>query len=143
MRTSSVVIERVSYWLEYFTLAELVFVLNEDARMSPFDKFRFNKIASAVRHTFMSDQSDLHVKMLIDDLSTAYCQSRPLHKQTSVSSIMIRQNENLLVPFQSSCPKCNQSLDASDAIQRRVRLYCQNGSVVTGMHSNVLRLLKT
>ncbi|CAF4768625.1 unnamed protein product [Rotaria sp. Silwood1] len=69
--------------------------------------------------------------MLIDDLSTAYCQSRPLHKQTSVSSIMIRQNENLLVPFQSSCPKCNQSLDASDAIQRRVRLYCQNGSVVT------------
>ncbi|CAM4831875.1 unnamed protein product [Rotaria magnacalcarata] len=115
------------------TLAELVFVLNEDARIPPFDKFRIPKIATAVRHTFMSDQPDECVKMLIGDLSTAYCQTRPMHKQNSLSSIMVHQNDHLLVPFRTSCPTCNRSLDASDAIQKRVRLYRQNGSVVIGM----------
>ncbi|CAF5026632.1 unnamed protein product, partial [Rotaria magnacalcarata] len=130
MRTAPIIIEHVSHWLEYFTLAELFFVLNEDARISLFDKFRIGKIASAVRHTFMSDQLDEHVKMLIEDLSTAFCQSRPLHKPTSLSSIMIRQNDHFLVPFRSSCPSCNRTLDVSDAVQRRIRLYCLNGSVV-------------
>ncbi|CAF4143071.1 unnamed protein product [Rotaria magnacalcarata] len=132
MRTAPIIIEHVSHWLEYFTLAELFFVLNEDARISLFDKFRIGKIASAVRHTFMSDQLDEHVKMLIEDLSTAFCQSRPLHKPTSLSSIMIRQNDHFLVPFRSSCPSCNRTLDVSDAVQRRIRLYCLNGSVVIG-----------
>jgi hypothetical protein len=138
MRTPRAIIDRVSHWLEYFSLAELVFVLNEAARMSPFDKFRVEKIASSVRHTFFSEQSDEDVKMLIDDLSHAYSQTRPVHKPTSISSIMIRQNKHLLMPFQSSCPSCNRSLDVSDALQRRVRVYCHNGSVVTGKHSTVL-----
>ncbi|CAF3742173.1 unnamed protein product [Rotaria socialis] len=99
MRTSPFIIERVSYWLNSFSLAELVFVLNEDARIPPFDKFRISKIATAVRHKFMSDQPDECVKMLIDDLSTAYCQTRPMHKQNSLSSIMVHQNDHLLVPF--------------------------------------------
>ncbi|CAF3601140.1 unnamed protein product [Rotaria socialis] len=133
MRTSPFIIERVSYWLNSFSLAELVFVLNEDARIPPFDKFRISKIATAVRHKFMSDQPDECVKMLIDDLSTAYCQTRPMHKQNSLSSIMVHQNDHLLVPFRTSCPTCNRSLDASDAIQKRVRLYRQNGSVVIGI----------
>jgi len=132
MRTSSVIIERVSHWLQHFTLAELVFVLNEDARMFLFDRFRIEKIASSLRHTFSSDQSNKDVKLLIEDLSVAYCQTRPVQKPTSLSSIMVRQNDHLLVPFQSSCPSCNRSLDGSNAVQKRLRLYCQNGSVVTG-----------
>ncbi len=132
MRTPGEIIGRVSHWLEHFTLAELVFVLNEDARISLFDKFRIEKIGSSLRHTFFSDQSDRHVKMLIDDLSLSYSQTRPVHKPTSLSSLMTRQNKHFLVPFQSSCPTCNCSLNPCDAVQRRLRLYCQNGSVVTG-----------
>ena len=40
MSTSPVIIERVRRWLEYFTLAELVFILTEEARTSPLDKGR-------------------------------------------------------------------------------------------------------
>jgi hypothetical protein len=58
MRTPPAVIERVVYWLEYFTLAELIFVLQEDARLYRLDKFRVDKIAFAVRETFSSDQPD-------------------------------------------------------------------------------------
>ncbi|CAF1004960.1 unnamed protein product [Rotaria sordida] len=108
MRTPRVIIEWVAYWLEFFTLPELIFVLKEDARMYPFDKFRVEKIALAVRHTFSSNQSDNDVKMLIEDLSIAYCQTRLLLKPTSISSITIRQNNHLLVPFRSSCPTCYQ-----------------------------------
>jgi hypothetical protein len=90
MRTSRVIIERVSHWLEHFTIAELVFVLNEDARMPLFDRFRIEKIASSLRHTFSSDQSNKDVKLLIEDLSVVYCQTRPVQKPTSLSSIMVR-----------------------------------------------------
>lgn len=51
---------------------------------------------------------------------------------------MIRQNNHLLVPFRSSCPICNQNLDVSDAVQRLIRVYCHNGSVVTGNKSTLL-----
>jgi hypothetical protein len=132
MRTPRVIIERVAHWLEYFTLTELVFVLKEDARMYPFDKFRVAKIGLAVRHTFASDQSDNEVRMLIEDLSTVYCQTRPLVKPTSISSITIRQNDHLLVPFRSSCPTCYQSLNITNSQQRRIRLYCHTGSVAIG-----------
>ncbi len=132
MRTSAEIIGRVCHWLKFFTLAELIFVLNEDARMSVFDKFRIEKISFSLRHTFFSDQSDRHVKMLIDDLSLSYFQARPVHKPTSLSSITTRQNNHTLVPFQSSCPTCNCTLNPHDTFQRRIRLYCQNGSVVTG-----------
>lgn len=132
MRTSPLIIERVAHWLEYFTLAELIFVLQEDARMYPFDKFRVQKIASAVRHTFSSDQSDADVKMLIEDLSTAYCQPRPLIKPTSISSNRIRHNDHLLIPYRTSCPSCYQSLNVADCKQRHIRLYCYNGAVAIG-----------
>lgn len=132
MRTSNEINHRVSYWLEHFTLAELFFVLNEDARISLFDKFRIEKIAFSLRHTFFSDQSDRCVKMLIDDLSHSFSQTRPVQKLTSLSSTIVRQNKHFLVPFQSSCPTCGIGLDSYNAIQRRLRLYCQNGSVVTG-----------
>jgi hypothetical protein len=132
MRTPAEIIGRVCHWLTFFTLAELVFVLNEDARMSMFDKFRIEKVSSSLRHAFFSGQSDQHVKMLIDDLSLSYFQARPVHKPTSLSSIIVRQNNHTLVPFQSSCPTCNCTLNPFDAFQRRIRLYCQNGSVVTG-----------
>ena len=132
MRTPSIIIERVAHWLEVFTLAELVFVLSEDARMYPLDKFRVEKIALALRHTFSSEQSDNDVKMLIEDLSMSYCQSRPLVKPTSISSIQIRHNNHLLVPFRSSCPICYESLNINNSCQKRIRLYCHNGSVVTG-----------
>jgi hypothetical protein len=107
--------------------------------MYPFDKFRIQKIASAVRHTFASDQSDDDVRMLIQDLSTAYCQTRPLNKPTSISSIMIGQTNHLLVPFRSSCPICHQVLNENNCKQRRIRLYCYNGSVVIG--KNIDRFL--
>ena len=132
MRTSNEIIHRVSHWLEHFTRAELVFVLNEDARISLFDKFRIEKIAFSLRHAFFSDQSDRCVKMLIDDLSHSFSQTRPVHKLTSLSSTIVRQNKHFLVPFQSSCPTCDFGLNPYDGIQRRLRLYCQNGSVVTG-----------
>lgn len=124
-----------AHWLEYFTLAELIFILKEDARMYPFDKFRVEKIAFAVRHTFASDQSDDQVKMLIEDLSAAYCQTRPVIKPTSISSITIRQNDHQLVPFRSSCPICYQSLDMTNSQQKRIRVYRHNGSVVIGKNN--------
>ncbi|CAF4209866.1 unnamed protein product [Rotaria magnacalcarata] len=130
MRTPSIIIERVAHWLEFFTLAELVFVLSEDARMYPLDKFPIEKIALAVRHTFSSEQSNNDVKMLIEDLSMSYCQTRPLVKPTSISFIKIRHNNHLLVPFRSSCPTCYQSLNINNSCQKCIRLYCHNGSVV-------------
>jgi len=132
MRTSRVIIELIAHWLEYFTLAELIFVLKADAHMYPFDKFRVQKIALALRHTFSSDQSDNDVRMLIEDLATVYSQTRPLVKPTSISSITIRKNDHLLVPFRSSCPTCCQSLNESNSKQRGIRLYCDNGSVIIG-----------
>lgn len=135
MRTSPLIIQRVAYWLEYFTLAELIFVLQEDVRMYPLDKFRVQKIASAVRHTYSSDQSDADVKMLIEDLSTAYCQPRPLIKPTSISSNRIRHNDHILVPYRTSCPTCYQSLNVANCKQRHIRLYCYNGAVVIGENS--------
>ena len=137
MSTSPVIIERISHSLEYFTLAELVFVHTEEARTSPLDKFRVKTIASSLRHTFLSNQSDHHVEMLTDDLSTAYNQCRIPHKQSLASSVTFSQVDHLLTPFRSSCPACNQNLDVSNAIQKPVRLYCQSGSVVIGMDSNV------
>lgn len=132
MRTRAEIIERVSYWLQTFTLAELTFVLNEDLRLSPFDKFRIKKIGSSLRHTFFSNQSDSDVKMLINDLSSAFCQARPVHKPTSLSSTIIRQQERFLIPFRSTCPTCNCNLNQSNAVQKQLRIYCGNGSVVTG-----------
>ncbi|CAF1049578.1 unnamed protein product [Rotaria magnacalcarata] len=136
MRTPSIIIERVAHWLEFFTLAELVFVLSEDARMYPLDKFPIEKIALAVRHTFSSEQSNNDVKMLIEDLSMSYCQTRPLVKPTSISFIKIRHNNHLLVPFRSSCPTCYQSLNINNSCQKCIRLYCHNGSVVLDNHLN-------
>jgi hypothetical protein len=78
MRTPKATIDRIAFWLERFILAELVFVLNEDSRMSPFDKLRVQKISNAVRYTFASFQEHMDVKMLIDDLSIEYCQVRPM-----------------------------------------------------------------
>jgi hypothetical protein len=119
--------------LEYFTRAELNLILQDDARLPPIDRFRVEKIAFAVRHTFFSDQSDVQVRMLIDDLSMAFCQSRPVQHPASMNSIMMRHDIFVLVPYQSSCPDCRQVLNKSDALQRRIRLYCRNGSVVIGM----------
>lgn len=132
MRTPPVIIQRVTQWLHYFTLAELIFVLKENTCMYPFDRFRVQKIALALRHTFASDQSDDDVRMLIADLSNVYAQTRPLLKPTSISSITSRQNDHLLVPFRSSCPTCCQSLNENNSKQSRVRLYCHNGSTVIG-----------
>ncbi|CAM4793118.1 unnamed protein product [Rotaria magnacalcarata] len=134
MRTPSIIIERVAHWLEFFTLSELVFVLSEDARMYPLDKFRIEKIALAIRHTFSSEQSNNDVKMLIEDLFMSYCQTRPLVKPTSISFIKIRHNNHLVVAFRSSCPTCYQSLNINNSCQKCVRLYCHNGSVVTVHH---------
>ncbi|CAF4408247.1 unnamed protein product, partial [Rotaria magnacalcarata] len=71
--------------------------------MYPLDKFRVEKIALALRHTFSSEQSDTDVKMLIKDLSMSYCQSRPLVKSTSISSIQIRHNNHLRTLFTLQC----------------------------------------
>ena len=132
MRTAPAIVERVTHWLQYFSLAELMFILTEDARMYPLDKFRVDKIGFALRHTFSSDQSDNDVRKLIEDLSQAYCQTRPVMKPTSISSITLRQNVHLLVPFRSSCPTCSQPLNENNSKQKKIRLYCSNGSVVIG-----------
>jgi hypothetical protein len=132
MRTAKATIDRVAYWLERFTLAELVFVLHEDSRMSLFDKFRVGKIGDAVRHAFASSQDDVDVKMLIDDLSLRYCQTRPMHKELSSPLIAMRINSHVLNPFRSSCPTCNRILNVSDAKQRQVRIYFRDGTVSAG-----------
>ncbi|CAF1016734.1 unnamed protein product [Adineta ricciae] len=44
---------------------------------------------------------------------------------------MIRQQQHFLVPFRSTCSMCNRNLNVSDAIQKQLRLYCGDGSVVT------------
>jgi hypothetical protein len=135
MRTSQIIIGRVAHWLERFTLAELVFVLQENARMYPLDKFRVRKIGLAVRETFGGDQSDDDIRMLIEDLSNVYSQTRPLMKACSVSLITIKQNDHLLIPFRSSCPVCCRSLNENNAKQKRIRIYCDNGAVVIGKNA--------
>ena len=132
MRTPKATIDRIAFSLERFTLVELFFVLNEDSRMSPFDKLRVQKISNVVRYTFASFQEDMDVKMLIDDLSIEYCQTRPMQKLMTTSLITLRVNRHLLNPFRSSCPTCGRSLNVSDAKQRQLRIYFRNGSVTSG-----------
>ena len=132
MRTSLGAIQRVTRWLEYFTLAELIFILKQDIKMYPFDRYRVSKIAQAVSMTFGGDQSENHIKMLLEDLSSKFKQTRLMIKLTSISTIVNRCNDHLLIPFQSSCPTCDRSLNTSNCKQRRIRLYCLNGSVNSG-----------
>jgi hypothetical protein len=53
-------------------------------------------------------------------------------KPCSLPSITMHHNDHQLIPFRSSCPNCNQSLNENNAREKRIRLYCDDGSVVTG-----------
>lgn len=132
MRTPNDVIERVVHWLQHFTLAELTFVLQQHSHSYPYDKFRIQKITQTLRHTFASQQSNEEVSSLIQDLSSEYNQSRPVHTSMSLSAMMIHRNDHQLVPFQSVCPDCHQSLGENDCREKLIRLYRYDGSVVPG-----------
>lgn len=132
MRSSNQMIQRISHWLQYFTLVELLFVLKEDTRMYCFDRLREKKIGRALRYKFGSDCSDDDVKIVIMELANYYKQMLPVITDISIQSILIHHDNHLLIPFQSTCPVCHAILDKNDCEQKRIRLYCRNGSVVTG-----------
>ena len=119
--------------LQYFSLAELYFILQEDSKVSRLDRARIKKISDGVRYMYGGNQCDDQVEAVVDRLSDAFAQCLPLQKRMSLSSIATRRSlQPMIIPFTSVCPTCKESLSAADAKQRSVKVYGRNGSVVGG-----------
>ncbi len=135
LRTSLDVITYVSQQLEIFTLAELFYVLQEDAKLSLFDAHRIKKITDAVRYRFGSNHSFEHVNTAIKLLGNSFKQTLPMQNEMSFSFISYRQLQGpVILPFSSVCDICERSLNELHSIQRSIKIYCVNGSVVDGKH---------
>jgi hypothetical protein len=134
-RTTLEVISHVAKQLEIFTLAELFYVLQEDAKISLFDIHRIKKIADAMRYRFDSNHTYEQVSIVIKLLGNTYKQTLPMQNEMSFSFISNRQlHDPAILPFSSVCSVCQRSLNEFDAKQRSIKIYCLNGSVVSGMN---------
>ncbi len=134
-RTSPEVISCVAKQLKIFTLAELVYVLQEDAKISLFDIHRIKKIADAMRYRFDSNHTYEQVGTVVKLLGNAYKQTLPMQNEISFSFISNRQlHDPVILPFSSVCSVCQRSLNEFDTKQRSIKIYCVNGSVVSGMN---------
>jgi hypothetical protein len=119
--------------LQFFSLAELYFILHEDSKVCRLDRARIKKISDGVRYMYGGNQSDDEVATVVNGLSDAFAQCLPLQKRMSLSSIATRRSlQPMITPFSTVCPTCSASLSAADAKQRSVKVYGRNGSVVGG-----------
>jgi len=135
LRFSLDVITCVPQQLEIFTLAELFYVLQEDAKLSLFDAHRIKKITDAVRYRFGSDHSFEQVNTAIKLLGNSFKQTLPMQNEMSFSFISYRQLQGpVILPFSSVCCVCQRSLGELNTKQRSIKIYCLNGSVVSGMN---------
>ncbi|CAF1529494.1 unnamed protein product [Rotaria magnacalcarata] len=132
-RTCSKVIANVSDQLKFFTVAELFYVLQEDARLSLFDINRVKKITDRIRYRYGSEHSDEQVTTVIQLLGDIYAQTLPMQNELSLSFTSHRQSLNpIITPFSSVCFICQKSFDRFDAKQHPVKVYFANGSSVSG-----------
>jgi hypothetical protein len=123
----------VSRMLEFFSLAELYFVLEKDAQLSLLDVNRVNKIGDGLRYLHGSKQPDSQVALVIELLSSAYAHRTLARPESSLDSICYRQSLHvLIVPYSTMCPICGVVLNSLDAQQRTVKVYGRDGSVKGG-----------
>ena len=133
-RSSLEEIANVSYALKYFTLNELFYVLHKNSTLSLFDVNRTKKIADSVYHRYAGNHTFEQVDMVIKLLGNLYSQTLPMQTEVSFFSIVHRDILGpSVLPFSSVCFACKRSLGKFDANQRSIKVYCANGSVVSGM----------
>jgi len=134
-RTSMEVISHVIKQLKIFTLAELFYVLQEDAKLSLFDIHRIKKMADGLRYRFGSNHTFEQVRTAIKLLGDEYKQALPIQNEISFSFISYRHlHDPVILPFSSVCCVCQRSLGELNTKQRSIKIYCVNGSVVSGMN---------
>ncbi len=132
-RTSLEEIVNVSHVLKLFTLAELFFVLHENSNLSLFDVNRIKKITDGVRYKFGGEHTYEQVETVIELLGDSYPQTLPMQAETSLLFISYGQLlKPVISPFSCVCSMCKCSLNKFNAKQRSIRIYCVNGSVVSG-----------
>lgn len=135
-RTSSDIISTVADQLKIFTLPELVYVLEQDSKLSCFDIHRIEKITDAVRYRFDSKHCHEEIRTLLQLLSNEFKQTLPVDNQNSFAFIFNQKlHYPVILPFTSVCHICKRSLSALETKQRSIKIYCVNGSVVSGMIS--------
>lgn len=123
----------VSHLLKYFTLAELFFVLHEYSVSSRFDVNRIKKITQSIGYKFGGDHTCDQVETVIKVLGNSYPQTLPMQVESSLSFLSYHESlKPVISPFSCVCPLCKHSLNEFNARQRSIRLYCANGSVVSG-----------
>ena len=134
LRSSSEEIANVSSVLKSLTLSELFYVLQENSTLSLFDVNRIKRITDNMRYRYGGDHTYEQVETVIELLGNSYPQTLPM--QTEMSLLFMTQRETLgpnILPFTSVCCTCKRSLSKYDANQRFIKIYCANGSVVSGM----------
>ena len=137
-RTCSTVVDQISKQLQIFSLAELFYVLQEDAHSPMLDVNRVKKITDAVRYKYGGKQSTDQVANSIKLLSGIFSQSFCMQNEMSLQSVYYRRSMNqIIIPFSNVCTICKQSLTDRDANQRTVKVYCTNGSVLIGMKTMI------
>ena len=123
----------ISHLLQLFTMAELFFVLHQYSISSQFDVNRIKKITQSIRYKFGSDHTCEQVETVIQLLGNSYPQTLPMQVELSLSFLSYRESlKPVISPFSSVCPLCKYSLTQFNARQRSIKLYCVNGSVVSG-----------
>lgn len=132
-RTSLEIISTVTDLLKVFTLAELVYVLEQDAKLSRFDIHRLQKITDAVRYRFNSNHSFGEINMAVQLLGNEFKQTLPVENKNSLSHIFNCQlHDPIILPFSCVCYICKRSLSEIETKERSVKIYCINGAVVSG-----------
>lgn len=135
-RTSFDIISAVANQLKIFTLAELFYVLEQDAKLSCFDIHRVKRIADALRYRFDTVHTCEQINVVVQLLGNAFKQTLPVEHQKSLSYIFNRQlHDPVILPFSSVCFVCKRSLSKLETKERSVKIYCINGSVVSGKKS--------
>lgn len=133
-RTCLEEIASISHQLKFFTIAELFFILHENATLSFLDVNRTKKISDGIRYRYGGNHTYEQVETVIKLLGNSYPQTLAMQNEMSLSYMSYRQLFNpTIVPFSSVCYVCKKSLDNLHTKQRSTTIYCANGSVVFGM----------
>ena len=132
-RTCLETIKSVAEMLKYFSLRELLFILDQDTKVSKLDEMRIKKIADGVRFMYGGNQSEVDVALAVDLLSKAFAQCEPSQEKMSLSLMSHRRSfEHMIEPFIEACPTCREFLSVANTKQRSVKVYGKNGSVAGG-----------
>ena len=129
-RTCSTVSKSVEMMLKKFTLAELLFLLQQDTSMPRIDEMRIRKIADGARFMYGDNQPNDNVAAAIESLADTFAQTRPMQKKGLPAIALSRSLEYFIVPFTNAFTSCGASVSISMSQERAVKIYRGNGSVV-------------